>query len=203
MNANQTFTIAAITVEPQLNQILRGEDTVQVERQVMLVLLYLVDHANQVVTRESMITALWPDTFANDEALTQAISKLRKALGDSPGTGRVIQTIRKVGYRLVGPVSYPTSPAFNAAPEPARQPEHAENSRFRGKMARRFGVAAIVLLALMTRVNVVMPEAQAEEPTPRVKVVRMILGEGADKAGIEQAMALMKADSLIIREIRP
>lgn len=103
---SRPFTLAGATIEPLLNLISRDGQHFQVERQVMLLLLFLVENIDQVVTRESLLESLWENSVPKDEALTQAVSKLRKALGDSPTNGRLIQTIRKVGYRLTGPVSY-------------------------------------------------------------------------------------------------
>ena len=91
-------------VEPGLNRITTGGQTHKVERQVLKVLAYLVAHSEQPVTRDAIIRNVWVDAVPNDEGLTQAVSKLRKALGDRPSEGRVIQTIPKVGYRLVAPV---------------------------------------------------------------------------------------------------
>ncbi len=91
-------------VEPGLNQITTGDQTHKVERQVLKVLAYLVEHSEEPVTRDAIISHVWEDADPNDEGLTQAISKLRKALGDRPSEGDVIQTIPKVGYRLVAPV---------------------------------------------------------------------------------------------------
>ena len=106
-NASQhrSFLLAGSTIEPPLNQISRNGQQVQVERRVMLLLLCLVENVDQVVTREALLARLWHNKVPNDEALTQAVSKLRKALGDSAKSGQVIQTVRKVGYRLKGPVS--------------------------------------------------------------------------------------------------
>lgn len=96
--------LAGTIVEPLLNLISRDGQHIQVERQVMLLLLFLVENVDQVVTREELLDNLWSSSFPKDEALTQAVSKLRKALGDSRGNHQSIQTIRKVGYRLIGPV---------------------------------------------------------------------------------------------------
>lgn len=101
-----SFSLGRSLVEPQLNLISRNDHQMQVERRVMEVLLYFVERPGRVVTRDELLSTFWSESLSNDEALTQAISKLRKALGDSAGESRSIQTIRKVGYRLVAPVAY-------------------------------------------------------------------------------------------------
>lgn len=111
------FMLSGMTIEPLLNLISRDGQHFQVERQVMLLLLHFVENVDQVITRESILASLWKNSIPSDEALTQAVSKLRKALGDCPSNGRIIQTIRKVGYRLNGPVSPVIGPSRDSANE--------------------------------------------------------------------------------------
>jgi TolB-like protein/Tfp pilus assembly protein PilF len=71
----------------------------------MQVLVYLADHAGEVVTRDEILQAVWEGTFVSDEVLTIAISKLRKAFGDDGNESAFIQTVPKKGYRLNASVS--------------------------------------------------------------------------------------------------
>jgi len=69
----------------------------------MRLLLHLCEHVDQTCSRDGIMESVWPDSEPNEETLTQAVSKLRKALGDSNRS--LIRTVRKVGYRLNGPVT--------------------------------------------------------------------------------------------------
>ena len=95
------FRIGDRTVVPTLNQILRGETAVRVEPKVMRVLLRLAARRGEVARREELIREVWPDTFVTDDVLKRCISDLRKALGDDRQEPRFIETIPKVGYRLL------------------------------------------------------------------------------------------------------
>jgi DNA-binding winged helix-turn-helix (wHTH) protein/Tol biopolymer transport system component len=67
------------------------------------VLLVLVANAGKVVSREALMEWVWPDTMPTDDVITQAVTQLRKALGN----GQVyIETIAKQGYRLLAPVEW-------------------------------------------------------------------------------------------------
>jgi DNA-binding winged helix-turn-helix (wHTH) protein/TolB-like protein len=90
--------------EPALNQLSTEGRTVKVEPKAMAVLLYLADRPGQVVSRDALLSAIWPGVVVGDDALTQVVVKLRKALGDVPEEPAYIQTISKGGYRLVAPV---------------------------------------------------------------------------------------------------
>ncbi len=71
----------------------------------MEVLMQLADHGGQVVSREELLDKVWPGVVVGDEALTQGVIKLRRALGDDPRSPSYIETIPKRGYRLIAPVA--------------------------------------------------------------------------------------------------
>jgi len=62
---------------------------------------YLVARPSTLVTKEELFAALWPDVAVTDNALTQAVSELRQALGDDPASPAYIQTVARRGYRFV------------------------------------------------------------------------------------------------------
>ena len=89
---------------PRSNQLSRAGRTVKLEPKAMSVLVYLADRPGQVVSREALLSAVWPGVVVGDDSLTQVVIKLRKALGEVPEKPAYIQTISKGGYRLVAPV---------------------------------------------------------------------------------------------------
>ncbi|MGH9586127.1 MAG: tetratricopeptide repeat protein [Acidobacteriaceae bacterium] len=72
--------------------------------QTFHVLLYLLEHAGRVVPKEELIAEIWRDAAVTDNALTQCIAEIRKALGDDSHNPIYIRTISKVGYQFVAPV---------------------------------------------------------------------------------------------------
>lgn len=86
------------------NELGRAGETLRIEPKAMEVLMALAARAGQVVSREELLAAVWPDVIVGDEALTQSIIKLRRALGDNPRAPSYIETISKRGYRLIAPV---------------------------------------------------------------------------------------------------
>lgn len=85
-----------------------GGRGVELEGKPLLVLLELLIHAGETVTRDELLDAVWPDVHVVEASLTTAISKLRKALNDAGGA--VIQTVPKIGYRLTAPVQVLDAP---------------------------------------------------------------------------------------------
>jgi DNA-binding winged helix-turn-helix (wHTH) protein len=74
------FRIGDWQVQPDVGTLTRGEEQVQLEPKVMEVLVYLARHPGDVLPKEKIIRAVWPDTFVTDEVLTNAISELRKGV---------------------------------------------------------------------------------------------------------------------------
>ncbi|MGA8436653.1 MAG: winged helix-turn-helix domain-containing protein [Candidatus Sulfotelmatobacter sp.] len=64
------------------------------------ILLILVRHSKEVVTKDDLMKAVWPDTFVEEANLSRNIFMLRKALGESPQDHRYILTVPGRGYRL-------------------------------------------------------------------------------------------------------
>jgi DNA-binding winged helix-turn-helix (wHTH) protein/TolB-like protein/tetratricopeptide (TPR) repeat protein len=87
-----------------LNELRRGVEAVRIEPKAMELLMALAAHAGEVVSRETLLAEVWPGVVVGDEALTQGIIKLRRALGDDARAAAYIETVSKRGYRLIAPV---------------------------------------------------------------------------------------------------
>ncbi len=68
------------------------------------VLLYLVEHRQQVVTKEELLDNIWSDVTVTDNVVEHCLAEIRKALGDDSRQPRFIKTIPRGGYRLIAPV---------------------------------------------------------------------------------------------------
>lgn len=111
-------------MQPELNRVCHGGRTVGLEPRLMDVLVFLADRAGQVVSKDQLIDGVWKTEFITEWAITRAIAKLRRALGDEADAPRYIETISKRGYRLIAAVQgAPAEPAAApAAAEPAAVP---------------------------------------------------------------------------------
>lgn len=131
-------------VEPALNQLSAAGKTVKLEPKAMSVLVHLADRPGQVVSREALLSAVWPGVLVGDDSLTQVVIKLRKALGDSPDKPTYIQTISKGGYRLVAPVVRSDEVATTVV-RPDSESLHPASARQRAPWIASVGVAAVLL----------------------------------------------------------
>lgn len=101
---NADFRLAGWVIRPQRDCMERGEVVVHVKPKAMAVLECLARANGNVVTRDDLFDAVWPHGEVTDDALTQCIVELRKAFGDSARHPKIIETIPKVGFRLVAMV---------------------------------------------------------------------------------------------------
>jgi len=131
------LTIGEWEADAERNELRRKGESVRLEPKAVEVLLFLARNPGRVVPREELLSAVWPGVVVGDDALTQAIIKLRKALGDDAQEPRYIETIPKRGYRLIAPVEA-------AAEAPAGSTPAAKAARRRWI---RIAAAALLVLA--------------------------------------------------------
>ena len=95
------FQLGEWSVHPDQGLLVGDKGELHLEPKVMEVLIYLAERQDQVVRRDDLISDVWHGTFVSDEVLSRAISLLRTCLGDDRMTPYYIQTLPKVGYRLL------------------------------------------------------------------------------------------------------
>lgn len=117
--AGSTWLVGPWRVDAGTGELRRGNEALRVEPKVAEVLLHLARRSGQVVSRDELLNTVWPGVMVGDDALTQAIIKLRKALGDDAKRPTYIETLAKRGYRLIAPVGRVTEAGMTPAVPPA------------------------------------------------------------------------------------
>jgi TolB-like protein/DNA-binding winged helix-turn-helix (wHTH) protein/Tfp pilus assembly protein PilF len=162
--AGAAWTVGPWRIDAGTGELRRGNESQRVEPKVAEVLVFLAQRPGQMVSRDELLTAVWPGVVVGDDALTQAVIKLRKALGDDARRPAYIETLAKRGYRLIAPVARvteagvapPATPPAAAAAEAAASPPTAAPPPPAGSPARRKpwrlallvgGLAALALAA--------------------------------------------------------
>ena len=79
------------------------------------VLLYLVEHAGRLVTKQELADAVWKDVFVGDAALKVSIREIRRALDDDARHPVYIETAHRRGYRFIAAVTPGTAPSTDTA----------------------------------------------------------------------------------------
>ena len=106
VSPDKTWRFGVYEVDTRRVELCRDGKPVRMREQSFLILVYLLEHAGEIVTREELCQVLWPsDTFVDfDHSLRMAVMNLRDALGDSTDAPLFIETIPKRGYRFIAPV---------------------------------------------------------------------------------------------------
>jgi DNA-binding winged helix-turn-helix (wHTH) protein/tetratricopeptide (TPR) repeat protein len=108
--------------EPATLDLMKNGRVVSVRPQPVKLLTLLLARPGEVVSREDLQRALWPDdTFVDfEQGVNHAIRELRAALGDTAESPRFIQTLHRRGYRFIAPVQRVIPPATSSQPSGAR-----------------------------------------------------------------------------------
>ncbi len=110
------FCVGSWIVRPSLSRIERSDVAVHLTPRAMSVLAYLGAAQGAVVARNELLDAVWPRMAVTSDALAQCIVELRRAFGDDSRHPRIIETIPRVGVRLIAPVAALDVAAPPAAP---------------------------------------------------------------------------------------
>lgn len=131
--------VGAWRVDPRLGEISRDGRSLRMETRSMRLLMHLAAHAGEVVSIDELLEQVWTGVIVTPDSVYQAVTSLRRALGDDAKKPAYIATVPRLGYRMI------------AAVEPWREdvPGVAEPPAPRGGHWRRIqAVAAVLLLAV-------------------------------------------------------
>lgn len=84
------------------NRLTYKDRSIELEGRLVLLLVYLIEHAGEVVHKDVLLKEIWSGKVVNEDSVAVAISYLRKALGDSPRIPVFIKTIQGKGYQFIG-----------------------------------------------------------------------------------------------------
>jgi transcriptional activator of cad operon len=101
---NKTLRIGAWCVNPKSGQISCDGETSRVEVRTMRLLLCLAEHAGEVVSIDELLRQVWSDVTVAPDSVYQAVASLRRLLGDDAKQPAYIETVTRLGYRMVATV---------------------------------------------------------------------------------------------------
>ena len=96
--------IGAWCVNPTSGEISRGGETARLEVRALRLLLCLAQHAGEVVSIDDLLDQAWSGVIVTPDSVYQAVTSLRRLLGDDPKNPTYIATVPRLGYRLVATV---------------------------------------------------------------------------------------------------
>ena len=104
MQPRRLYECGSFVLDPLNRALLRTGEPLPLPPKAFDTLLALVQRHGDLIEKEELLKKVWPDTFVEENNLTQYISLLRKVLGDRPDHKPYIETVPRLGYRFVAPV---------------------------------------------------------------------------------------------------
>ncbi|MFY9825438.1 MAG: tetratricopeptide repeat protein, partial [Thermoanaerobaculia bacterium] len=98
------YEFGGFRVDPLRRRLLRGQEQISLTPKAFSILLVLLERRGEVVEKEELIQAVWPDTYVTEANLTQNVSSLRKALGERANDHHYVVTVPGRGYSFVADV---------------------------------------------------------------------------------------------------
>jgi eukaryotic-like serine/threonine-protein kinase len=97
---NELYQFGPFRVDAARETLLRAGEPVPLTPKTFQILLVLVRHGKEIVTKDDLMKTVWPDTFVEEANLSRNIFMLRKALGETAHDRQYIVTVPGRGYRL-------------------------------------------------------------------------------------------------------
>src|ERR1700756_5742869 len=106
VNKDSAIRFSRFELDLKAGELRRNGSKIRLQEQPFQILVCLLEHPGEVVTREELQRKLWPaNTFVDfDHSLNAAIRRLRDALGESAETPIFVETLARRGYRFIAPV---------------------------------------------------------------------------------------------------
>lgn len=105
MSVSEEYRFGEFLLEVSEHRLSCGGRAIALEPRSWDLLVALVRNAGRVVAKSELLDLVWRDAFVGDGILSVHISHLRKALGDSAGDPRHIETVSRIGYRFIANVT--------------------------------------------------------------------------------------------------
>lgn len=98
------FVFRDYVLDPGRRELTRGSEAIAVGPQVFDLLVHLVQNRERVVSKDSLLQAVWGGRIVSESTLTSHINAVRRAIGDNGGDQRLIRTVARKGFRFVADV---------------------------------------------------------------------------------------------------
>src|SRR5215470_12790116 len=99
------YDFGSYRLDPSQRSLLCSGKPVALTPKSFEILVVLIQNSGRVLTKDDLMKKVWPDSFVEEANLTVNISALRKALGESTDSPQYIETVTKLGYRFIAPVT--------------------------------------------------------------------------------------------------
>src|SRR5215470_13255528 len=111
---NGIYEFGPFRLDPAEKTLSKDGESVALTPKAFDTLLILIEKSGRLVEKDELMKQLWPDSFVEENSLSQNIYLLRKALGEAAQGPRYIETVPKRGYRFIAGVKECSARGDNA-----------------------------------------------------------------------------------------
>lgn len=143
----------------------RGQQSVSLTPKAFRVLRYLMDRPGQLVTKEELLNAAWPQVYVGEAALKVCIRRLRQTLGDESHEPRFIETVPWRGYRFIGAIGNAEAQTVRNSESTVQSPQSTTVHNLKAKTQRSaLHVSRSTFHVQSTKLKVPAPPPQPQTP---------------------------------------
>ncbi|MBK6708124.1 MAG: transcriptional regulator [Sphingomonadales bacterium] len=128
--AIETFRFGDFLFDPGNRQLSRAGERIELSSRYLDALALMVSDAGSLISKNRFLDEVWQGVHVTDEALTQCIKTLRKALDDDAASPRFIETVPKHGYRFIALVEFGFAGSESGAVSPAPDRRYTRLQQF-------------------------------------------------------------------------
>src|SRR6516164_11102655 len=162
---NTILMIGDWRVNPASGEISRNGETIRLELRTMRLLMCLAERAGQVVSIDDLLNQVWPEVTVSQDSVYQAVTSLRRQLGDDPKQPAYIATVPRLGYRMVARVRPFTETNLYEQKAPSGDTRHIGRAAQQTQIRLRWLVApAILLLAVLAVALLIRSKDVGKQP---------------------------------------
>ena len=115
---DQLIEIFPLRLDLRAGRMWKGEQSIELRPKPWNLMLYMARRPGELLSKQELMDAVWPDTVVTESSLNQAVRELRKALGDDARSPRFIETVHRRGFRLLAPEDYTPLARADEEPQP-------------------------------------------------------------------------------------
>lgn len=184
-----SYQLGPFKIKGKENLLVTPEGDIVVLPKVMALLIYLCRHSQKVVSFDELNAAIWPREVVGDNAIYNLVGQLRKVLGDKASKPTYIQTVSKVGYRLL----VTAEPIFEEVDKPNAENDFPQNEGKHSNISRFISVVFGILLIGVSWFMLSPFEQQAplQEDKRQLQLAYYQLYRG-DSEGVDQAIETLQ-----------
>ena len=172
------FCLGEVEVHPPTRQLIRDGRSQTLEPRVMQVMVALAEAPGAVLTRDELIERCWGGVIVSENAINRVISRIRQIASDFGMDSFQVETITKVGYRMVVAGAAPIEAALAERPEPRPLPSDRN---------RRLVIGGLGAVGAAAAMGAWLWRDRAQPPRPSAAALALYRrGQNAQRQGLRE-----------------